>query len=119
MEFWERVQKDVSKGLRESFEVIRVKASELPDEGRKRYNIYDIKSHIHKHMAELGAALYSMKDSGKDPLSSTKITRLIKKISKLEGELGELEPSLVKKRKPAKKSPAKKVKKKAKKKAAK
>lgn len=116
MEFWERVQKDVSKGLRDSFEVIRVKASELTDEGRKRYNVYDIKSHIHKHMAELGAALYSMKDSGKDPLASTKISRLINKISKLEEELGVLEPSLVKKKKSKKKAVKKKV---AKKKAAK
>lgn len=108
MEFWERVQKDVSKGLRESFEVIKVKASELTDEGRKKYRVYDIKSHIHKHMAELGAALYSVKDTGKDPFSSTKITRLIKKISSLEEQLGALEPSLVKKKRPAKKSPARK-----------
>ena len=90
MEFWDRIQKDVSKSVKDGFKTIRVKAGELTDEGKKKLKSYDIKGQIHSHMAELGAAVYALKGSRQNPAASAKVKGLISKITKLEEKLAEL-----------------------------
>ena len=47
MDFWENVKKDLQKGVKEGLDflkegaaIVKVKADELTDEGKKRYKIY-------------------------------------------------------------------------------
>lgn len=114
MEFWDKVQKDISKSFKDGIDVIKVKSTELTDEGKRRYKTYDIKSQIHKNMADLGATVYGLRKSKKNPLNEAKVTNLIKKISKMEDDLHKVESTGTKK-----KAKKKAVKKKAKKKAVK
>jgi hypothetical protein len=122
MNFWQKVQKDVQKvqkdvqkGVVDSFTVIRKKAESLTEEGKKKYKVFDLKSTVHKHMADLGGLVYTMSGSKKNPLQDAKVKAAIGKIKKLEEQITKLEA-------PAKKKAAKKKttkKKTAKKKAAK
>lgn len=117
MEFWDKVQKDISKSLKEGLQTIKEKAGELTGEGKRKYKTYELNSQIHRHMAELGAAIYALKKTNKKIDDSTKVTDLIKKISKLEESLGKQETAATKKKAaPKKKAPAKKKKAPAKKK---
>ncbi|MCK4815395.1 hypothetical protein KA005_06465 [bacterium] len=112
MDFWEKLQSDVSKGLKDGIHTLKEKAELLTDEGKKKYKAYDLKSKMHKHLAELGATVYSMHNQGKKPLASTKAKGLIEKIAKLEEQIAKLEGKSAKK-KAAKKAVKKKAKKKA------
>jgi hypothetical protein len=93
MEFWDRIQKDIGKNLKEGLRTIKDKAGELSEEGKRKYKIYDLQSQIHKLMAELGASVYALKDSGKNPVRTPKVSALLGKISKLEERLTDIEPS--------------------------
>jgi len=108
MEFWNRIQKDIGKNLREGLQTIKEKAGELTGEGKRKYMAYDLKSQIHKTMADLGAAVYELKGSSNNPVKTPKVVSLIGKITKLEEKLSEIEPSKSAP-KPAKKKTAKKA----------
>jgi len=108
MEFWDRIQKDIGKNLKEGLKTIKEKAGELTDEGKRKYAAYDLKGQIHKTMADLGAEIYSLKNSNINPLKTPKVESLIGKIGKLGKKLAEIEP-LKSAPKPAKKKTAKKA----------
>ena len=108
MNFWQKVQKDmqkvqkdVQKGVKESFTVIKKKAESLTDEGKKKYKIFDLKSTVHKHMANLGGMVYTMSGTKKNPLQDAKVKAEIGKIKKIEDQISNIEA-------PAKKKAAKK-----------
>lgn len=119
MEFWDRIQKDIGKNLKEGLKTIKEKADELTGEGKRKYMAYDIKSQIHKSMADLGAEVYSLKKTNENPLKTPKVESLIGKIAKLEKKLAEIEPSKATPKPTAKKAAKKTTKKKAAKKAVK
>ena len=93
MEFWDRIQKDIGKNLKEGLKTIKEKAGELTDEGKRKYAAYDLKGQVHKLMADLGAEVYSLKKSNINPLKTPKVEGLIGKIEKLEKKLTETESS--------------------------
>jgi hypothetical protein len=110
MSFWDKVRKDMDKGFRdfekgvkEGFTVIRQKAEMLTAEGKKRYQIFDLKSKAHKYMADLGGIVYAMKDKDVNPLADRRVKTLTVKIAKLETQIGKLES------KPGKKTARKKT----------
>jgi len=109
MEFWDRIQKDIGKSLKEGLKTIREKAGELTDEGKRKYGAYDLKSQIHKSMADLGAEIYALKKSNTNPLKTAKVESLIGKIAKLEKRLAVIEPSKATPKPAAKKTPKKKA----------
>lgn len=117
MEFWDKVQKDISKSLKEGLQTIREKADELTGEGKRKYKEYELNSQIHRHMAELGAAVYALKKANKKTDDSPKIAELIKKIGKLEESLDK-KKTTKKEKTPTKKKAAPKKKAAVKKKAA-
>lgn len=119
MEFWDRIQKDIGKNLKEGLKTIKEKAGELTDEGKRKYGAYDLKSQIHKSMADLGAEVYTLKKSNTNPLKTPKVESLIGKIAKLEKRLAEIEPSKATPKSAAKKAAKKTAKKKTTKKAVK
>lgn len=89
MGFWEKVKKDIQKGFKEGITVVREKAGELTGEGKRKYKLLDLKSKVHKEMAELGGRVYSSK--GKNPILDSKVKTVIAKIKKLETQIEKLE----------------------------
>lgn len=116
MDFWDRIQKDMGKNLKEGLQTIKSKAGELTDEGKRKYKVYDLQSQIHKLMAELGAAVYAQKGSSKNPSKTPKVTALFGRIAKLEEKLLEIEGGKSTKKAAKKNAKKKPVKKKTKKK---
>jgi len=98
MSFWEKVRKDLQKGLkegmaavREGATVVREKAGELGDEAKKQYRIYDLKSKVQKWIAELGGLVYELQAKAKDPMQDTTVKLMISRIKKLEAQIVRLE----------------------------
>lgn len=107
MSFWERVKKDVPKSFREGVDVIRLKAGQLTAEGRKQIKLFDLKSKVHKEMADLGGAVYSSKQS--NPMDDPQVKKILTKLKNLESQVNKLEQP----KKPLKKKKAAAKKKKA------
>lgn len=98
MSFWEKVKKDLQKGskevmsaLKEGATVVREKAGELTDEGKRQYKIYDLKSKVQKEIGELGGKVYDLSSKVKNPMLDTKVKALISKIQKLELQISKIE----------------------------
>lgn len=98
MNFWEKVKQDLEKGLKEgvsfvkeSAAVVKGKADELTEEAKRQYKIYDLKSKVHKWMAELGGLVYQLQAKRKDPLKDSAVRSVISRIGKLESRISRLE----------------------------
>jgi hypothetical protein len=102
MSFWDRVKKDVPKSFREGVDVIKLRAEQLTNEGKKQLKLFDLKNKVHKEMADLGGAVYASKND--NPKSDAKVKKILDSIKKLESQISKLEKA----KRPAKKKTAKK-----------
>ena len=98
MNFWEKVQRDLQKGLTESIAAVREgaafvrgKAEELTEEGKKQYSIYNLKSKVQKEISGLGGSVYDLSAKVNNPMSDSKVKATIARIKKLETEINKLE----------------------------
>jgi hypothetical protein len=98
MIFWEKVQKDLQRGIEEGVHllkekaiVMREKAGELAEEGKRRYKIFDLKMKVQKEIAELGGRIYDLSPKVKNPMLDKKVKTLIGRIKKLEAQVTKLE----------------------------
>jgi len=113
---FDKVKKDVKKGIEEGIAVVKEGASvvsgkmgELTAEGKRQYKMYDLKTKIQSQMTVLGGRVYDVLDSKKSPTADSKVKAVYVKIKNLEAQLGKLEGGKVKKA-AAPKKPAAKVK---------
>ena len=105
-EFWDKVRGDIQKGYKDSLSFLKTKTEEITEESKKKYKIYEHKHKAHKQIAELGATVYEIVNSGGSVDSSAKVKATVEKIRKIEELIGQLEALAAKK-------PAKPTKKKA------
>ena len=98
MSLWEKVKIDLQKGieegmaaLKEGAAVVKVKAEELTEEGKRRYRIFDLKKEVHKELAELGGKVYDLSSKVENPLLDNEVGAIIERIKVLEAEIAELE----------------------------
>ena len=98
MSFWDKVKKDIQKGLKEGMAfvkegatVVMEKAEELTEEGKKRYNIFELKTKVQKEITELGGKVYDLSSKKKNPLLDNKVKANISRIKKLEVKIDKLE----------------------------
>ncbi|MBF0506670.1 MAG: hypothetical protein HQL09_07530 [Nitrospirae bacterium] len=112
MNFWEKVKRDLQKGVdggiafvKEGASVVMKKAEELTDEGKKRYILYELQSKVQKQIAELGGQVYDLSAKTRNPMLDSKVKDIVARIRRLESEILKLEG----KQAPAKKSPVKKA----------
>lgn len=98
MSFWDKVKKDIQKGLQEGMAfvkegatVVMEKAEELTEEGKKRYNIFELKTKVQKEITELGGKVYDLSSKRKNPLLDSKVKANILRIKKLELKIDKLE----------------------------
>jgi hypothetical protein len=98
MSFWQKMKKDLQKGLgegivlvKESAAVVQKKAEELTEEGKKRYKLYELQTKVEKEMARFGQRVYDLGTKGKDPMLDAKVKAMMAGIGKLQDEISELE----------------------------
>jgi hypothetical protein len=98
MSFWNNVKKDIQKGFKEGMAfvkegatVVMEKAEELTEEGKKRYNIFELKTKVQKEITELGGKVYDLSSKRKNPLLDSKVKANISRIKKLELKINRLE----------------------------
>ena len=114
---FDKIKKDVRKGIEEGIAVVKEGASvvsykmgELTAEGKRQYKMFDMKAKIQSQMTELGGRAYDVLDSRKSPAADGKVKAVYVKIKKLEEQLRKLEGGKVTKsaapKKPARKAKA-------------
>jgi peptidoglycan hydrolase CwlO-like protein len=91
MDLWEKVKRDVQKGVREGIAVIKEKAEELGEEGKKRIRLFELKTKIQSEFTELGGKVYSLSAKVKNPMLDKKVKAITNRIKKLEAEIAKLE----------------------------
>ena len=98
MNFWENVKKDLQKGLKEGIDylkegaaIVKVKAEELTDEGKKRYKIFDLKTKVQKEISDLGGRVYDLSSKNKNPLQDKRIKAIMTRVKKFEARIAKLE----------------------------
>ena len=98
MDFWQKVKRDVQKGIKEGVEVMKEgvaaakeKAGEMSEEGKRRYKIFLLKTNVQKEISELGGKIYGLSTKLKNPMLDSKVKTAIAKIRKIESEIVKLE----------------------------
>lgn len=105
MGLWDRIKKDVEKGIDEGVTAVRQgatiaveKAEELAEEGKRRYKIFGLKQKVQSNFTELGGKVYDLTTKGtKNPLLDKKVKSFISGIKKLESQITKLERPAAKK----------------------
>ncbi len=97
---FDKIKKDVKKGWTEGIaavmhgaNVVSVKMSELSEEGKRQYKMFNLHVKIKDRMDELGGFAYAVLESGKNLDEDKKIKATYHKIKKLEWQLMKLEGS--------------------------
>jgi len=98
MNFWEEIKKDLQKGIKEGIDlfkegatVIKVKAGELTEEGKKRYKLFELKTKVQREIAELGGTVYDLSSKVKNPMLEKKVKAIINRIKRVEVQIRKLE----------------------------
>jgi hypothetical protein len=112
---FDKIKKDVRKGIEEGIAVVKEGASvvsekmgELTAEGKRQYKMFDLRSKIQSQMTVLGGRVYDVLESKKNPATDGKVKGVFGKIKKLEEQLSRIEGGKETKA-AAPKKPAKKV----------
>lgn len=98
MDFWEKVKQDVQKGIKEGLvmfgegiTVVKAKAGELTEEGKRRLKIFELKTKVQREISELGGRVYGLSGKLKNPMLDKKAKAITSRIKKLEMQIGKLE----------------------------
>ncbi len=98
MTFWEKLKKDLEHGMKGGMDVIKSgaemvkeKAGELTEEGKKAYIIFSLKREARDQMAELGARVYLLATDKVEIGTDSIVNADLEKIKKLEAQITGLE----------------------------
>jgi hypothetical protein len=98
MDFYQKIKGDLRKGIKEGITVVKEgaaavkeKVEELTEEGKKQYNMFLLKTKVHREIAELGGRVYDLSVKLKNPMVDKKVKALIARIKKLEAQVTRLE----------------------------
>jgi len=98
MDFWEKIKRDIQKGIREGFGIVRegmtvarAKAEELTEEGKRRLKIFELKTKVQREISELGGRVYAVSEKLKNPMLDKKAKAVIARIKKIETQIAKLE----------------------------
>jgi hypothetical protein len=95
---WENLKKDIGAGLEKGMVavkkgafVVKKKAGELTEEGKRQYKVMALKSRMHSQMADLGARVYSLMHSrSKNPALDATVKDIVVQIRKNEVKIAAL-----------------------------
>lgn len=95
---WQKLKKDMQKGIKEGIEVVKEgaifvkkKAGELTEEGKRQYKIFELKTKVQKEIAELGGKVYDLSSKIKNPMLDKKVKAIVARVKKLEAQIIKLE----------------------------
>ncbi|TAN40549.1 MAG: hypothetical protein EPN25_07355 [Nitrospirae bacterium] len=98
MNFWVKIKDDLQKGVgegiamvKEGASLVKHKAEEVTDEGKRRYQLYELKATVHKEISELGGMVYDLSATVKNPMLNSKVKAIKARINKLELQIHKLE----------------------------
>ena len=98
MNFWTKVRDDLQKGVgegiafvKEGASVVKKKAEGLTGEGKRLYQLYELKTKVHKEISELGGTVYELSEKVKNPMLNKKVKAIKAGIKKLEMQIQKLE----------------------------
>ena len=98
MNFWIKVRDDLQKGVgggiaivKEGASVVKKKAEELTEEGKRRYQLYELKTKVHREISELGGMVYELSAKVKNPMLNNKVKAIKASIKKLEMQIQKIE----------------------------
>jgi hypothetical protein len=98
MDFWEKVKRDIQKGIKEGIgivsegvTVVKEKAGELTEEGKRRLKLFELQTKVQKETAELGGKVYDLSSKMKNPMLDSKVKAVVSRIKKLETQMAKLE----------------------------
>lgn len=95
---WTKLKKDVElgweKGLvaaRKGALVVKKKAGDLTEEGKRQYKILSLKSRVHSQMADLGAQVYTLMGArARNPALDARVKDIVAQIRKNEVQISAL-----------------------------
>lgn len=95
---WKKLKTDMEKGLkqgllavREGAMVARKRAGELSEEGKRQYKIMGLKAKVHQGISDLGARVYSVMSSRKNPALDARVKDIVAQVKKYESQIASLE----------------------------
>jgi len=105
MSFWEKIQKDIKKNIKEGLTIVKEgsavvsqktrliaeRVGELTDEGKRKYKLITLNMKVQDEFARLGGKVYDLNFKTKDPMSNKRVISIISKIKKLEDQITVLE----------------------------
>lgn len=98
MNFWDSIKKDLQKGWKEGMAVVKEgatyvqkKAGELTDEGKKQYQIFELKAKVQREITELGGKVYDASKKMKNPMLDSGVKAIAGRLQKLEDQIAGLE----------------------------
>ena len=105
MAFWDKLKKDIKKGIdeglhafKEGTTVIKKRAGTLSDDVKKKVKVFELKQKIQVQLTDLGGRVYEVaSDKRRNPLPNEKVTAIVEKIKKIEGQIEKLEARTAKK----------------------
>ena len=111
-----KLRKDIEEGIRQGIvyvekgvALVKEKAEELTDEGKKQYRMYELKTKMQNDIASLGSKVYSLTAAGSVKPVHADVQKLISRIARAESDLAKIEGKAQSTKKtPAKKAAAKK-----------
>jgi uncharacterized protein Yka (UPF0111/DUF47 family) len=95
-DFWGKVKSDMQKGYKGSLEYLKAKTEEITEESKKKYKVYEHKHKAHKQIAELGAKVYEIVNTGASLDGDDQVLAIVQKIKKIEAQIEKIETEGVK-----------------------
>ena len=99
MSFWEKIQKDMQKNIKEGLTIVKEgsvvvsqKIGELTEEGTRKYKLFSLNMKVQDEFAKLGGRVYDLGlKTKKNPMTDKKAVAVVAKINKLEDQITKLE----------------------------
>ncbi len=93
-----KLRRDIEEGIKQGIvyvekgvALVKEKAGELTDEGKKQYRMFELKTRLQKDIAALGAKVYALTAAGSVKPVHQDVQKLIDRIGKAEKALARLE----------------------------
>lgn len=96
---WNKVNDELEKGLNQGLVaikkgalVVKLKAEQLSEEGKRQYRLISLKAKMNKGISELGARVYTLMHSGRaNPLLDARVKDITAQLRKNESAIVSLE----------------------------
>jgi hypothetical protein len=96
---WEIIKRDMGRWLKKGFVVCRCgtlivkrKADEMNEEGKRQFQLIELKAKVHNRISDLGARVYSLLATKSDnPALDTKVKDITAHIKRYQAEITRLE----------------------------